>query len=319
MPVTGTNIPAGTTIAAIVSPTQVTLSQPATGAATNTAVTFGSTLTLTGNIAATTNTPNSVPSFSVSTSGLINIGSANRNITVTGTANSPLGLAMPTMIGTTGGITKLGNSGLRLDGVNYYTGATALNAGTIFLGATNAIPYASTFTMAGTSRLDLNGLDQVLSQLSGAGDITNNSGTVRTLTFGLNNANTTFNGRFLAYNDTVLTTLNASKIGSGSFGLTGGISTSTGAFNIYGGAVTYSGNAQTAFTNNIINQTGSLILDNTTTNVNNRLRWQLRVPRRTEYTQRRRPHHPRPRRGLHRAEFRQHAWSSGRCDLPRPR
>ncbi|MCX6839396.1 MAG: autotransporter-associated beta strand repeat-containing protein [Verrucomicrobia bacterium] len=271
MPVTGTNIPAGTTIAAIVNSTTVTLSQPATAAATNTAVTFGSTLTLTGNITANTNTPNSSPSFSVSTSGRIDIGTANRNITVTGTANSPLGLTVPTMIGTTGGITKLGNSGLSLTGVNYYTGATALNAGTIFLGVNNTIPYASTFTMAGTSRLDLNAFDQVLSQLSGAGDITNNSGTAKTLTFGLNNANTAFNGRFLGYNDTVLGTLSVSKIGSGSFGLTGGVSTSTANFNIYGGAVTYSGNAQTAFTNNIVNQTGSLILDNTTTNVNNRL------------------------------------------------
>jgi hypothetical protein len=89
--------------------------------------------------------------------------------------------------------------------------------------------------------------DQVLSQLSGAGDITNNSGTGRTLTFGLNNANTTFDGRFLAFNDAVLSTLNVSKIGSGSFGLTGGDSTSTATFNIYGGAVTYSGTASTAF------------------------------------------------------------------------
>jgi autotransporter-associated beta strand protein len=273
MRVTGTNIPAGTTIAAILTGTTVQLSQPATAAATNTAVTFGSTLTLTGDINVTTGTSNATPVFTAATNGILNIGSTNRNITTTttSTANAPLSLVMPTMIGTTAGITKAGNGGLRLDGVNYYTGATALNAGTIFLGGTMAIPYASTFTMAGSSRLDLNSFDQVLSQLSGAGDITNNSGTARTLTFGLNNASTTFNGRFLAYNDSVLTTLNASKIGSGSFGLTGGISTSIGNFNIYGGAVTYSGNAQTAFTSNIINQTGSLILDNTTTNVNNRL------------------------------------------------
>jgi autotransporter-associated beta strand protein len=269
MPVTGTNIPAGTTVAAILSGTTVQLSQPATGAATDVTVTFGSTLTLNNNITSTSDSLATFPLLSVSTNGKIDIGAATRTITTNG--NAALALILPTMIGTTAGITKEGTSGLRLDGVNYYTGATALNAGTLFLGIANTIPYASTFTMAGTSRLDLNNFDQVLSQLSGSGDITNNSGSGRTLTFGLNNANTTFDGRFLAFNDAVLSTLNVSKIGSGSFGLTGGDSTSTATFNIYGGAVTYSGTASTAFGSNVINQTGSLILDNTGTNENNRL------------------------------------------------
>ncbi len=175
------------------------------------------------------------------------------------------------MIGTTAGITKLGNGGLRLDGVNYYTGATTLSAGTIFLGVTNTIPYRLHLHHGGHQPPGPERVDQVLSQLSGAGDITNNSGTGKTLTFGLNNANTTFDGRFLAYNNSILGSLNVSKIGSGSFGLTGGDSTSTATFNIYGGAVTYSGTASTAFGSNIINQTGSLILDNTGTNENNRL------------------------------------------------
>jgi autotransporter-associated beta strand protein len=123
----------------------------------------------------------------------------NLNINVSGLA--PLGLdilATAPILGA-GGLTKLGNGGLRLLATNNaYTGATALNAGVLFLGAANVIPDFSTFTMAAGSTLDLNAFSEAISQLSGAGTVTNN-GASQTLTFGLNNADTAFSGGFNAY------------------------------------------------------------------------------------------------------------------------
>ncbi|OYW28093.1 MAG: hypothetical protein B7Z47_06115, partial [Chthoniobacter sp. 12-60-6] len=206
------------------------------------------------------------------TTGVVNLGGAARSITTSGLALVSLDITAALQGTGASGITKAGNGGLRLTSAgNSYAGATTLSGGTIFLGASNVLPDFSTFSMLAGSTLDLNGFSDVISQLSGAGSITNNSGTAGTLTAGLNNADTTFSGQFLGYTAATLATLNVAKVGTGNLTLTGSGSTATGTLTINGGTVTLSGSGQTAFGTYAVNTGGLLVLDNSTTAGNNRL------------------------------------------------
>jgi hypothetical protein len=61
-------------------------------------------------------------------------------------------------------------------GVNTYTGATTISAGTLRLGATNAISSASALTVAVGATFDLNGFSDIIGSLAGAGSVTLGSG-----------------------------------------------------------------------------------------------------------------------------------------------
>ena len=91
-------------------------------------------------------------------------------------------------------LTKNGPGTLVLGGVaaNAYTGATAVNAGTLRIGAaTDKITDASAVTVAGVATLDLNGFSETVGSLAGAGSVTLGTGT---LTAGGNNTTTTYSG-----------------------------------------------------------------------------------------------------------------------------
>ncbi|MDB6120931.1 MAG: hypothetical protein JWO08_4712, partial [Verrucomicrobiaceae bacterium] len=208
--------------------------------------------------------------------GFVSLGGSVHNITTSGVAPVGLDITAPLQGGGSSGIIKDGSGGLRLTSAgNSYLGVTTLSAGTLFLGASNVIPDVSTFSMVTGSTFDLNGASEAISQLSGGGKITNNSTTASTLTFGLNNASTSFNGNFNYFAlasgaTTLLDKVNLVKVGTGNLSFTGSGST-IGTLTVNGGSMTYSGAASTAFGTYILNQTGSLVLDNTGTNVNNRL------------------------------------------------
>ena len=115
-------------------------------------------------------------------------------------------------------LTKAGSGTLTLSGANTYSGATAINAGTLAGGATNALSGSSAFTVAGGAFLDLGGFDQTIGSLAGSGTVTNSGvASPATLTGGGDNTSTLFSG--IIQNGTSTTAL--TKTGSGTLTLSG--------------------------------------------------------------------------------------------------
>ena len=142
------------------------------------------------------------------------------------------------VISGTGSLTSSGAGTVTLTGANTYSGVTTISAGTLQAGATNTFSSASAFTVTGT--LDLNGFNQTIGSLAGAGTVTNAGGTVATLTTGGNNTSTTFSG--VMKDGTSASSL--TKVGTGTLILTGantytgGTTISTGTLQIGNGGAT---------------------------------------------------------------------------------
>ncbi|MEK6547055.1 MAG: autotransporter-associated beta strand repeat-containing protein, partial [Bacteroidota bacterium] len=109
---------------------------------------------------------------------------------------------------------KNGAGILQLKGSNSYTGATNMNAGTIYLGSAGAIPSTSPVNMLAGTIWDLNGINAIVANISGAGTIRSSyPGVSNLLTFGSNNSSTSFSGLI----EDGLSTLSLYKTGSGTF------------------------------------------------------------------------------------------------------
>ena len=124
---------------------------------------------------------------SLAGAGSVTLGSATLT---TGNDNTSTTFA-GTMSGVGGGLTKVGAGTLTLSGSSTYSGATAVNAGTLQAGAANALSAGSAFTVAGGATLDLASFNQTIGSLAGAGSVTLGSAT---LTTGNDNTSTTFAG-----------------------------------------------------------------------------------------------------------------------------
>lgn len=167
--------------------------------------------------------------------------SGDPNIAVTG-ANSLNSIVGP------GDVNVLGTSGsaaadvLTLNGPNAYTANTFVGNGTAGAAATlksggvNALSANSTTTVTANSILDLNGFDQAIGALAGAGTVTNGGASAVTLTANGNNSSTIFSG---VIEDGSATTA-LTKIGTGTLALTG-TSSYTGATNINAGTLEVDG------------------------------------------------------------------------------
>src|SRR5436309_4912726 len=125
-------------------------------------------------------------------------------------------------------LTKAGTGTLIVSGANTYTGATAISAGTLQLGATNAVPSGRAVTVSGGATFDLRGFSDGIGSLAGAGTVTSGAAGAVTLTAGGNNASTTFSGLIQNGSGTVALT----KTGTGTLTLSGA--------NTYSGATTVS-------------------------------------------------------------------------------
>jgi autotransporter-associated beta strand protein len=120
-------------------------------------------------------------------------------------------------------------------GGNTYTGATTISGGTLQAAATNVFSPNSAFTV--NANLDLNGFNNTVGSLSGAGRVCSSGGTA-TLTVGQDNTNTTFSG--VLQNGTGVLAL--TKIGTGTLTLTN-TNTYSGGTNLNGGTLAISSDA----------------------------------------------------------------------------
>lgn len=222
--------------------------------------------------------------------GRIDTGASGNTITVNpiivnGTSVAPLqpSLAIQGWIGS-GAITKAGNGVLQLSSQQVYTGALNVTAGGVSLGALGNTGLAannaagsrfSALTLNANTFLNLNNTDGTIGSISGAGNVINVSATGgpatgRTLNLGFDNSNTTFSGSFARWNDALAATFQVNKIGSGTMSLTG-VSTTTSNLQVSQGGVTFSGAGTGVFGTNLVLPTGTLTLDNSGTNLVNRL------------------------------------------------
>nr|WMC97425.1 autotransporter-associated beta strand repeat-containing protein [Aminobacter aminovorans] len=126
-----------------------------------------------------------------------------------------------------GNLSKIGTGVFTLSGSNSYTGKTWLDGGTLKAGAANSFSSASAVEVASGTELDLDGFDQVIGSLAGAGTVSLGAGT---LTAGGNNGSTEFSG-------IITGTGSLTKKGTGSFTLSGA-NTYTGATKIDAGTLT---------------------------------------------------------------------------------
>ena len=108
-----------------------------------------------------------------------------------------------------------------------YSGATAISAGTLKLGASNVIPDgAGKGNVTDNGTLDMAGFSDTINGLSGNGTVDNSTGTGNTLTVGNNNATSVFSGTIQDTSGSLALT----KTGTGTLTLSG--------TNSYSGATT---------------------------------------------------------------------------------
>jgi autotransporter-associated beta strand protein len=227
--------------------------------------------------------------------GRIDLGASQNTISVdpilvNGVDIAPLqaGLAIQGIIGAGGGITKAGLGSLQLSGQEVYTGPTNVTAGgltfgtlgnTGLAGGNNPGSRYSAVTLAAGTRMNMGNTDVTIGSLAGSGVVFNvaasGATTARTLNVGFDNTSTTFSGSFARFSDAQPNAYQVNKIGTGTMTLTG-VSTVTGVsaglgLQVSQGGVTFSGVGAAAFNTYLVLPTGTLTLDDSGTNVNNRL------------------------------------------------
>ncbi|MGO8897425.1 MAG: autotransporter-associated beta strand repeat-containing protein, partial [Isosphaeraceae bacterium] len=180
--------------------------------------------------------------------------SANRGISL-GTSGGTIDVAGGTSLtyngiaAGTGSLTTTDTGTLVLSGANTYTGTTTISAGTLQVGASNAIPGSSDLTDNAT--LDLDGYSDTIGALSGTGTVTSSVAGPVTLTVGATNDSGTFTGVIQNGGGTVALT----KTGTGTETLSGA--------NSYSSATTISGGILQVGAANAIPSTSDLT-DNAT-------------------------------------------------------
>ena len=129
----------------------------------------------------------------------------------------------------TGGLTKEGAGTLTLSRANTYTGPTTINAGTLLVGGSGALPSTSAVNVGSGGALDLNasgGFGSNIGSLAGSGLVLLGNAPLQ---MGFDNTSTTFSG-VIRRNGSL------AKYGSGVFTLSGTLQ-DIGQFNIEGGTL----------------------------------------------------------------------------------
>lgn len=205
---------ADTTISSLTinDPTPVTISGPGV-------------LSIVGTGAATGITVNNGAGLATINSDLVLSGPAQAM-----TVNNAAGLVINGAVSGADGLTKAGVGNLTLAGANTYLGATAILAGSLQAGAANVIPNASPVSVQGGALFALNGFNQSIGSLAGAGAV--DLGTAHLVT-GNDNTSTLFSG-------VISGTGSVEKVGTGTWALTGA-NTFTGLTTIRAGTLAVDG------------------------------------------------------------------------------
>jgi autotransporter-associated beta strand protein len=96
---------------------------------------------------------------------------------------------------TGGNFTKNGAGTFILKSVNTYLGSTTVSAGTLLLGAGNALPTSTALTVEGGAIFDLSSFSPTVGSIAGGGTIRSSSGSsTPVLSTGANSTSTTFSG-----------------------------------------------------------------------------------------------------------------------------
>ena len=163
-------------------------------------------------------------------------------------------LTLSGAIGESGGVrafTKIGTGTLVLGGNNTYTGATAINAGTLAIAGSERIGDFSAVTVASGATLDLNDSDETIGSLAGAGSVMFGTQATASLTTGGNNTSTTFSGVLSEYGDLI-------KTGTGTLTLSGA-NTFIGGVYLNGGVLSINTDAQLGDSTNPIDFGGGTL------------------------------------------------------------
>ena len=165
---------------------------------------------------------------STTTSGnwIISGSTLNLSAAATFTVNASSTSSIGNVISGGFGLTKAGEGVLTLGGLNTYTGATAVSAGTLTL-ATGASMSSASLSVAAGANLILNS-NATTSALTGSGNVTIGNGA--TLTLNTTSGNPQFHGVFAGSGSLV-------KSGAGEVYLTGDNSGFTGAVTVNGGMI----------------------------------------------------------------------------------
>lgn len=242
-------------------------------------------LTLTGTLSATTagvanpnNLSNVASAFTIpSISAQVAFTSATPTIFVD-PANTPgqIGLefnGIPiTNANSTTALNKTGAGVLGIGGLQTsFTGAINVNQGTLAFGATNLVWGGTQISLPNGAVLDTRALLGTIGSLTGSGVVENyNLNTAGTLQTGLDNTASTFAGTFVSPFSSGL--LNVTKLGTGTFTLTGAsTSTNNGTLAIDGGVIDLNSTGQVGFVTEAVNTGGTLLVDDSGGVVPNRL------------------------------------------------
>lgn len=215
-----------------------------------TAISSGATLALSGSgsVAASSGvTDNGTLDISGTTNGasITSLSGSSSGSVVLGAKTLTLSNALGDFAGVIGGTGDLTLSGglQKLSGANTYTGATTVSGGILRAGAANAFSSGSAVTVASAGRLDLYNYNQTIASLAGAGNTTLGSGS---LTTGGNNASTAYSGNISGSGD-------VTKVGSGTWTLSG-TNSNLGNVTINGGTLALN-STSAVNSNNILNLT----------------------------------------------------------------
>ena len=185
--------------------------------------------------------------------GTLNLGANIVNSTFATTfTNNGVIILNGALGGGSGGLVKIGTGPLQLGGANNYTGTTTISGGTLQFIASGSASSATAVTVNAGGTFDLNGFNETITSLAGAGGVTLGSGT---LTAGA--ATTTYSGVMSGAGG-------FTKTGAGTMTMSG-VNTYTGTTTINAGvisiaAVTGIGNATNALTLNGGTLTASVAL-----------------------------------------------------------
>jgi autotransporter-associated beta strand protein len=142
-------------------------------------------------------------------------GTGGASLTVSGGVGGTAGL---TILGTNSGIVTLSGTNLATYNGATIVGSATAGSGLLQAGAATSFSAASAHTINAGGTLRLNGFNNTIGSLAGAGTVDNNTATNATLTTGGDNTSTTFSGT-LANGSTG--TLGLTKVGTGRLTLTG--------------------------------------------------------------------------------------------------